>query len=255
MSNLSFIIKNKPSYSNIKHVVLYALPKIGKTTAVSLIPNNVILAFEDQSFFVEADIIDMRANNDEQIKNKLKELPEYVKSLKEAGYKFITIDTLSSMLPFGKYLGEALYSKTLIGKNWFSKNKAEYGDLLNLPKGLGYEYLRQGINRIYDYLFDSGLKVITVAHVKEKYSDETGNVSMLDIDAPGSLSRSIAKDAQIVGYLTKKKKDEVWISFKNFDNTITGTIIKELQDTEILLTKREDDKIISNWDEILKYIS
>ncbi len=254
MSNSNFIIKNKPNLKNVNHIIIYALPKVGKTTAVSMIPKNVILAFEDQAFYCEGDMIDMRANTEETIKEKLKQLPDIINEIKSANYNFVTIDTLSSMIPYAKYLGELLYSKTVIGKNWFTKGKADYGDLLNIPKGLGYEYLKQGVTKFYDLLFSNNLKVITVAHVKEKYMDDSGTISMLDIDAPGPVSRMLAKEAQIIGYLSKRKTDEVWISFKNTENILTGTIVPDLQGKDFILTKKKDDKFESNWEEILKYI-
>jgi hypothetical protein len=64
----------------------------------------------------------------------------------------------------------------------------------------------------------------------------------------------LAKEAQIIGYLSKRKTDEVWISFKNTENILTGTIVPDLQGKDFILTKKKDDKFESNWEEILKYI-
>lgn len=78
-----------------KYLILFGLPKVGKTTILSTLPNNLILDFEDGSKYVEA--LKLRIHN-------LQELKETIKAIKEAGkpYKYITIDTVTAVEEMAK---------------------------------------------------------------------------------------------------------------------------------------------------------
>jgi len=240
----------------VNHIILYGLPKSGKTTAAALIENNLILKFEkNATTSVASYSIDLsyQEANIETIKAILEKLAKIVEELKQdKQFKFVTIDTLSSLLPIAEYVGEVLYSQTLIGKNWFTTNKKEYGSILNLPRGIGYDFLKKGLNKIYEHLMTSGKIIITLAHVKDKYN-ENNVVTMSEIDAPGSISRNLAKDAQIIGYVFRGNPDEVYVSFENGNNILTGSTIPKLHGKKFLITKRnpETQEIKGYWEDML----
>ena len=68
-----------------KYLILFGLPKVGKTTVLASLENNLILDFENGSSYVDALKVKI---------NSLKDLNEVCKAIKDAGkpYKFITIE-------------------------------------------------------------------------------------------------------------------------------------------------------------------
>ena len=88
-----------------KNLIIFGLPKVGKTTVLSTLDNNLILDFENGSDYVDALKIKI---------NSLKELKETVKAIKDAGkpYKFITIDTITAIEDMAKPLAIQLYQKS-----------------------------------------------------------------------------------------------------------------------------------------------
>ena len=85
-----------------KYLILFGLPKVGKTTILSTLENNLILDMENGSTYVDALKIKI---------NSLKDLKEVCKAIKEAGspYKYITIDTITAVEEMAKPLAIALY--------------------------------------------------------------------------------------------------------------------------------------------------
>ena len=73
-----------------KYLILFGLPKVGKTTILSTLDNNLILDFENGSSYVDA--LKMEVDS-------LKTLKEIIKAIKDAGkpYKYITIDTITAV--------------------------------------------------------------------------------------------------------------------------------------------------------------
>lgn len=237
----------------IRNAILFGLPKIGKT---SLCANDytLIISFEPNAH-VEGYKIDVS----EHIKHPDKHI-QIIKSLNslmdelknDTKFKYIAIDNLSSILPLAKTVGESIYSKTLLGSNWFSENKQKYGDLLNLPKGAGYDYLKQGYIKLKEMFNKSGKPIIWLGHIKDKYvEDNVNTVSFMEVDIPGSISRVMSKDADIIGHLFRVGNNHLVVSFKNNRNVLTGSNIPELANNEYVISEKKDNTIISYLDEIM----
>lgn len=110
-----------------KYLILFGLPKVGKTTALSTLENNLILDFENGSTYVDA--LKMKVNS-------LKELKEIVKAIKDAGkpYKYITLDTITAIEEMCKPAALQLYRSSPS----FSEKYADETDITRLPNGQGY---------------------------------------------------------------------------------------------------------------------
>ena len=88
-----------------KYLILFGLPKVGKTTILATLENNLILDFENGSTYIEALKVKI---------NTLKELGEVCKAIKEAGkpYKFITIDTVTAVEELAKPMAIRMYQNS-----------------------------------------------------------------------------------------------------------------------------------------------
>lgn len=113
-----------------KNLIIYGVPKIGKTTLLSMLDSCLIVDMENGSDYVSA------------YKVKINTLPEFIelcKSLQQYekdndgkhAYKFIAIDTITALEEFAKPLALSLFKKTPMGA------KSECEDILTLPMGAG----------------------------------------------------------------------------------------------------------------------
>ena len=171
-----------------KNLIIYGMPKIGKTTTLSTLQDNLIIDFEDGSDYVEA--LKVKIHN-------LNEFGELCKALQESPhkYKFITIDTVTALEEFVKPLALNMYKKTPAGANY-------NGDILNAPMGIGYSYIRQAIEFIIEKLSANTTNIILVGHVKDKTitSNEGKEVgSVKDFDLTGKAARILAAKSDAIG--------------------------------------------------------
>lgn len=97
--------KNKATRVNAKRLVIYSKPKTGKTTALSMLDNNLILDLEDGTDFVDSMSVKIKSINDIQI------IGEEVKAAGKP-YKYVTIDTVTVLEDLVKPLALANYKKT-----------------------------------------------------------------------------------------------------------------------------------------------
>src|ERR1017187_4336176 len=116
------------SRTNPKRLIIYSKPKVGKTTALAGLENCLLLDFEGGSDYVEA--LKVKISN-------LADLRKVGTKIIEAGnpYKYIAIDTVTAMEDMVKPLALKKYQETPMGKMFD-------GDVLTLPNGAGYGYLR-----------------------------------------------------------------------------------------------------------------
>lgn len=104
-------------------LIIFSKFKIGKTTALAELSNNLIVDTEKGSKYVSA--LKVQVDN-------VKDINDLCKKIKEAGdpYDFITIDTITMLEEICKPMALKLYQNTAAG--------ADYeGDILNAPNGSG----------------------------------------------------------------------------------------------------------------------
>jgi hypothetical protein len=227
-----------------KELIIFSKPKVGKTTLLAGLQNCLILDFEDGSDYVEALKIKIKT---------LDELKQVGKAIKEAGnpYDYIAIDTVTALEEFCIGYAEELYSKSSMGKNWFSEGKPKYGTIINMPQGAGYQWLRQAYNKILDFIRQLAPKVILVGHVKDTMLEKAGNeFNSMDLDLTGKIKRITASNSDAIGYLYRKGKQNI-ISFKTSDEISCGARPEHLRNKEIVLSEiQDDDTIVTNWNKI-----
>ena len=166
-----------------KNLIIYGVPKVGKTTLLSTLPSCLIVDLEQGSDYVEA------------YKVKINTLPEFIdlcKSLRQYetdndgkhAYKFIAIDTVTALEEFAKPLALNLFKKTPMGA------KSDCEDILTLPMGAGYGYLRTAIEKLIDMISIYADNIIIIGHVKdESITDSEGKEvgSVKDFDLTGKV--------------------------------------------------------------------
>jgi len=227
-----------------KNLIIFSKPKVGKTTLLAQLENCLILDLEDGSDYVDA--IKLKARSIDDIR-------AIGKAIKEAGYpyKYIAVDTITALEEMCIPLAEEMYSKSSMGKNWFTEGKPKYGSLLNMANGAGYPWLREAFTKVVDYLRTWAPRIILVGHVKDVVLDKNGSeFNALDLDLTGKLKRITSSQSDAIGYLFRKGNKNI-LSFKTTDEISCGARPEHLRNKEVILSEvTDDDKLTTFWQNI-----
>jgi hypothetical protein len=225
---------------NPKRLVIYSKPKTGKTTAFAALENNLIIDLENGTDYVDA--LKVKANN-------LKELLDIGKQVIAAGkpYKFITIDTVTALEEMVGVLALKKYKSTPMGKNFDGDN------VLTLPNGSGYLYMREAFFEVLNYIDTLAEHVILAGHIKDAQIDDKGEMVMAaNIDLTGKIKSLLCANADAIGYMSRKG-NKVMLNFKTNDATTCGARPDHLRNAEIVLSEiNEKGEIVTHWDEVYK---
>lgn len=178
--------------TNPKYLIIYGLPKCGKSSAVAQLENNLIIDLEGGTTFIDAMSIQCRTIN---------ELGEAAQAIRakneEVGknfYKHITIDNATRLEDICLSFAAQLYKKTELGKNW------KGDDVTTLPRGAGYKYLRDAVKKVIDMFKDLCDEFILIGHVKDSIIEKDGEeVTAKEIDLVGKLGKIICGLSDAVG--------------------------------------------------------
>lgn len=263
--------KIKATGTSPKRLVFYSQIKSGKTTALSLLEDHLMLDFEDGTDFVDAvkmKIIGILTpkTEDETVKtmrqseNKwyLQEVVAALKAeIKETGkypYRYISIDTTTGLEEMVMPIANQMYRNTPMGAKWGLLANGQPDPnikvTLSLPQGAGYGYLRDAFEAVIQMVEEVCERSILSGHVLDKIVETGGReVSTKDIDLTGKLKGIACKKADAVAYLYRKK-NEVIMNFKTVETIICGNRAEHLRDKEIVVSEMIDGKVVGHWDRI-----
>lgn len=256
-----------------KRLIIFSKPKVGKSTALAQLEKCLILDFEEGTDYLDAlkmKIIGINASPQEKeedrehrYKNNKYYLTEVGKAIRDAGfpYEYIAIDTTTAMEDMCIGYAEMLYSKVPMGKYWFvprpnqdgtpgESDKSKYGNILNLPDGAGYKWLRDAVEKVINFVEPLAPNMILSAHIKDVQLEKNDTIfSSADIDHTGKIKRIIAFKADAIGYVYRRGK-KTMISFKTSDEIACGARPKHLKNAEFTLAEEIDGEIKTYWNQI-----
>jgi len=222
-----------------KNLILYGVPKCGKTTLLSTLEDCLLLDLEQGSNYLDAVKIQV---------DSLQHLIEVCKAIKEQGkpYKFIAIDTVTSLEEFAKPLALKEYQKSVQGANYD-------GDITLAPMGAGYGYIRIAVEKILDMISKVTSNIILVGHVRDKaivnnLGAEVGNVK--DFDLSGKLGRILSAKSDAIGFIFRDEDSNLVVDFTNGGEVTAGARPVHLANKKIIVAEKQGDKFISHWDRI-----
>ena len=220
-----------------RQLIVFSKFKVGKTTALSELPNNLIVDTENGSSFVSALKIKV---------NSIKDINDLCKSLKEANcpYDFITIDTVTMLEDMCKPLALKLYQNTPAGAGYD-------GDVLNAPNGAGYGHLRAAIEMVINKIGDCTKNLILVCHSKDAAIDKN-ELTVKQIDLFGKSGRILSAKADAIGYLYRDDNSNTILSFNTNNKFIEcGARPEHLKNADIVLGEMgEDGKLTFHWERV-----
>ena len=230
--------KEKPTRFNPKRLIIYSKPKTGKTSAFAGLDDNLIIDLENGADYVEA--LKIKITN-------LQELLEAGKAIKDAGkpYKYVTIDTVTALEDMVMPLAIKLYRQTSMGKNYDGDN------VLSLPNGAGYLYLRQAFFQVLDFIDTLAPHIILSGHIKDKQVDDKGEMVLAaNIDLTGKIKSLICANADAIGYMFRKGNKTI-LSFKTSEEVTCGARPEHLRNEEIVVSEMNDKgELEFHWDKI-----
>lgn len=230
--------KIKAELQDPKYLIVFGKPKIGKSTALAALPNNLIVDLEGGYKYIDA--LKVEANS-------LADLKEIAIAIKEAGcpYKYLTLDTITKLEEIVKPLALKLYLDTPAGSKFTGK------DVLDAPMGAGYSKIRDAIEMIIDMFQKVVPNIILVCHVKDSAvanSDITAKV----IDLTGKTGRVLASRSDAIGYLYRDEFSNSVLSFNSNDKFVDcGSRPEHLRNKDVILGEMQDNgSIIYHWERI-----
>lgn len=246
----------KASTESPKRLVIYAAVKSGKTTALSMLDDCLILDFEDGSDYVEAKkikIIGIITPKEEVAEVKTKResenkyyLQEVVAALKAENkpYKRIAVDTVTGLEDMLAPVALLLYQATPMGKSYT-------GNVLTLPNGAGYLYFRMAFEKVIGMIEEVCSEVILSGHLKETIVEVGGKeVTSKNLDLVGKLKMIACSKADAVAYLYRKG-NQVILNFKTSEEVVCGARPPHLKNQEVIITESDKDgNIKAFWNKV-----
>lgn len=223
-----------------KNLILFGLPKVGKTTILSTLDNNLILDFENGTDYVSALKIKV---------SSLKELKEICKAIKDAGkpYKYITIDTITAVEELAKPVAVVMYQNSPM----YSEKYADVKDPTVLPNGSGYGFWRSAIESIIELISSCADNLIICGHVKDAKLDENASGSIRTLDLIGKTSRVLSAKSDAIGFVHRDDDGNLCVKFGTDGEVLTGARPVHLAGKDLIIAeKQEDGSFISRWDRI-----
>lgn len=233
--------KSDPVSVSPKRTLIYSMPKAGKTTLAAGLDNSLLLDLENGSDFVSA--VTMKANSVEELGAICRQIIDQGKP-----YKYLIIDTVTALEAMCIPFAGKLYKNSPQGQNFNVNN-----NILHLPNGAGYMWLREAVELTLKGLENSCDRLILLGHLKDKFLDRPGkdSVSAKDIDLTGKLKNIVCAKADAIGYLFRRNSNESVLSFKTSEEILCGARPEHLRNQEIVVAQQHaDGKITTHWDRI-----
>lgn len=241
---MSIILPTKkvpPATVNPRRLIIYSAPKKGKTELCAALEDNLMLDFEKGTDLISA--LKVNIETLEDFSDVVTQLLKYKKENGKNMYKYGTIDTITAMEDFALPLALKLYKATPMGKNFDGNN------ILTLPNGGGYLYLRNAVDMMISQLEKCFDTLIILGHLKDTIINKNGKeVTAKDIDLTGKIKSIQCRNADTIGYLYRNDLQTI-ISFKTSDDTC-GSRSPHLNNTEIIAAEMIDGKYVAYWDRI-----
>ena len=230
--------KTKATLTDPGKLIIYSKPKTGKTSLLAELENNLIIDLENGTQYYDA----LKVNI-----NSVQELMDLIKSIIAAGkpYKYITLDTLTKLEDLALPYALTLYKQTPMGKSFMGNN------VLDLPNGAGYKYLRDAMTNLLNAIYKCADRVILLGHLKTTNIEKNGKeVSAKELDLTGKIKSMVSADVDAIGLLYRGEDSKNILSFKTTDDVICGARPVHLKDQEIIISELVDGKFITHWDKI-----
>lgn len=243
-----------PAYRvNPRFPLIYGPRKVGKTSQLIKIPNNLIIDLENGTDFVsglkvkiapeslnwrqteitnEGQLVDGKKQNDYwtyppgirtplDCLNDFKELCVEIRKHEPRKYRFVTIDTVDKIEEWALVLARKNYKASLQGKNF------NLSDVTDLPGeyGPGYKVLREAFKEILQETLSLAEHVIFVGHVRDKLAASAATeADSKELDLIGKNRIILCGYCDAIAHMFRKPiTGAIGLNFKSHENVLCGS--------------------------------
>jgi len=246
--------------TKVSKLVLVSHQGTGKTTAVSKLPNCLLIDYENGSKQVGGLVVNLIEEANTSGISLLRAHFDTVEAIKlankEAGkpiYKYIAIDNLTALEKLARAKATIDFKNSIVGKGMMNKGAVINDVVSDVPES-GYLWL----NKAWDDLYMSlqGLAsdcIIFLAHSKQGSMMKDGiKLEASDMQLTGKCKLDLLRDVDACGTMYKKDNNTVMLSFKTNERDLTiKSRASHLTDTEFIFSQKDEKGNISvNWNKI-----
>ena len=240
--------KIKSTLKNPKRLIIYGKPKVGKSSIIAELDNCLMLDFEQGSDYVDAVKIkiDCLAISHKDVDSQVSMEEVAIKILQaNKPYKFLAIDTATAFEHMCLREALEMYKQIPMGRSFTGD------DILSLPNGAGYYWLRKAFDKwltIFDKLADN---VILIGHMKDKYINDNGKEVVISaLDLTGKIGPVTAAKSDAIGFIYRNKEKQTVISFNSSQSEV-GSRCDHLKGKDIVIAEEDKDGNFKTfWDRI-----
>lgn len=240
----------KAPRSEPRSLLIYAAPKIGKTSIVAQIPNSLLVEMERGG----ADAVDARVieiNNPNDLK------PLFAQLKDENDIEVIVLDTLSKMDEWSEITGTESYQKKPQGKAFnvangkrLPRSHPAWDSVHSLGQGFGYRYSRDEMKHWYNQAINTNKTVVFLAHIKDKFIESASGdvVETSEIDLTGKVKGMLATRIDAIASL-KREGSKSYLVFEHIKQT-AGSRYSYLKGKILIGESDKEGNLTTHWKDI-----
>lgn len=159
-------------------------------------------------------------------------------------FDVIVHDKLDNLEEWATKWATAYYKNTVIGRNFTGDN------VLELPEGGGYMFLRDKFLELWNAMIAAAPRSIFFTSLRMKYVGKADTmVESKDLDLCGKVRKIVAGFTDAPSYMWRDSQSANWLSFKTSEKgTFCGCRIPYLEGREIKISEKlADGKVKVNW--------
>ena len=244
--------KVKATHINPTKIVIFSQPKMGKSTILSELEDNLNIDLEKGYKYLEALKIDVITEAETQgvlpldiLKSTIKELNEVKAKIGRNPYKRITIDTVSILEEMVLPMANDLYRNSTLGANWMGN------DVRKLSNGAGYAYLQSALFFVINQFERVCDTLILVGHVRRKdIKTEDADIDEKSLSLTGKTSLLVSADADAIAFLYREDNKTI-LNFAPSTSALVGSRCSHLRDKQITIAESDENGVITvDWSQV-----
>jgi AAA domain len=240
----------KAKSQNPRKLFIYSHVKRGKTTAISKLPNCLLIDLQSGASYVDGMVIDVVKESVEYKKHPLDILFRIEKLLADSTHKYdyIAIDPATDLEAIAVELGTRNYKNSVLGKN----NQTITNVVKEISNGGGYIWFRDAFEELVNMFSKHAQKCfILTGHSKLIASGKKeDNLDVQDVDLTGKIKLYIAQTFDTNAVATREG-NQLYLNFVTKEDDITtGSRSPHLRGNKILLSEMVGEKLVTHWDKI-----
>lgn len=240
-------------------ILLYGSPKVGKSKAISLLAqcaSTYVFSFDASGYTAHGGVAWDYYNGPDSFEDGIKEAKALFAADPTKRPSFVVADPVDRLEDYSALRAVEAYRKRFPKGTKDSPPIETVGDLIALPFGLGYAYLRDEFIKHLRMLGELGSKVIFVAHVRPKAMDKAlQETNTKDLALTGRCCNIICGAVDTIGFLYRDRKSILHMTTRTVsggsEDVNCGSRHAYLSNKVIKLVEPDaNGSLVGHWDEV-----